>query len=109
MRIGLPEAVDLFRKWFEDKSVVRCEGSFSMFAFSLDGRIVSVSEDEVRIISEDTGSELILRLSASEFGYADSRGVTGIEGEKYDSCVVLFYNEKRPEGPPDTIAIAAQR
>jgi len=80
MRVGLLEAVDLFRKWSEDKSVVRCQGNFSTFAFSLNGRILAANESELRIMSDDTHSELVLGLSPkTAIGFADSRAVTGEE------------------------------
>jgi hypothetical protein len=51
MRVGLLEAVDLFRKWSEDKSVVRCQGNFSTFAFSLNGRILQQREPTARPVA----------------------------------------------------------
>lgn len=110
MRMGRSEAVDLFRKWSVDGAVVRCRGTFSRFAFGLDGRI-SISPDgtEVRVVSDDRRSEIVVRLSEElEFGYADSREVTGSEKE-YEACVVIFTNPPVPQvGTPDTIAIAVQ-
>ena len=107
LRTGRSEAIDLLRKWSLDKSLVRCQGSLSKIAFSLNGRISSVDDRELRIISDDTDSELVLRFTAEmEFGYADSRVVSGPE-KQYESCLVVFFGPVPDEGTPDTIAIAA--
>jgi hypothetical protein len=109
MRTGRSEAVDLFRKWFADKFLLRCEGSFLKFSFSLRGRILSVDDEELRILADDYLSELVLRFTPDlEFGYVDSRQVTGAE-KQYESCLTIFFGPVPPkgEGQPDTIAFAA--
>ena len=109
MRMGRSEAIDLFRKWATDGATVRCQGAFSRFAFALDGRIsISPDGNELRIIADDPSSEIVIKLSHElEFGYADSRVVTGAEKE-YESCVLIFIDPVPPVDTPDTIAIAVQ-
>jgi len=98
--------MDLFRKWSSDESTVRCEGNFPMYAFSSNGRIVKVDDGELRVMSDDMRSELIIKLSPElDFHYADSRHVTGV-AKQYDSCVVMFFSPIEAEGPHDTISIA---
>ena len=109
MRTCRLEALDIFRKWSADKSLVRCEGRFSNFAFSSNGRIFSVTDDEMKIMSDDTLSEVVVAFSSEvHFGYADNRAVTGV-GKNYDSCLVVFFGPVPDEGigEPDTISIAA--
>ena len=97
--------MDLFGKWSAGKSAVRCEGRFSKVAFSLTGRISSVNDDELRIIYDETRSEVVVRFSPEiEFEYADSRVVTGA-AKKYGSCLVMIFSPVPEEGEPDTIAV----
>jgi hypothetical protein len=96
----------LLSKWLTDRSLLLCEGSFSKFAFSLNARILSINDQELRILSDDTLSELTLSFTPEmEFGYGDSRRTS--ENEKqYESCLVVFFGPLLQEGSPDTIAIA---
>ena len=106
--MGRSEALDLFRKWSSDKSLVRCQGSFPMYAFALNGRITIVDDHKLRIISDDTKSELVLKLTPDlDFHYADSRKVTGVAKE-YDSCVAIFFSPVLSEQTPDSISIAVK-
>ena len=107
MRAGRSEVIDLFSKWFADKSLVRCEGNFSKVAFSLRGRIFSISDQELKILSDDRASELVVRFAPEmEFGYGDFRNAPPTE-KQYESCVVIFFSPVPPVGEPDTIAVAA--
>jgi hypothetical protein len=99
MRAGRAEALDIFRKWFAERALLRCEGHFSTVAFSLRGRFLAVDDDELRILADDTASELVVRLTPQVgFGYADARGI-GIPNSEYDRCVVIFFGSA-------TVAIA---
>ncbi len=107
MRAARSEALDLFRKWSSEGLAVRCQGSVATFAFSLSGYIQSVSDDELRIFSEDVRSEVVLKLKPEMvFGYADSRTVSGV-AKKYESCIIVFFGPVPDEGEPDSIAFAA--
>ncbi len=33
MKVGREEVLDLFAKWFKERSLLRCRGSFPMYAF----------------------------------------------------------------------------
>lgn len=105
MNIGRDEALDMFSKWFEERSEIRLQGSFPKFAFGLWGRILRVSPNEIVLISDDRKSETVVRLSAElEFGYGDTRQVIG-EEKKFSECVVIFFDTTTE--PFDTISLAA--
>lgn len=79
-----------------------------MYAFASNGRITTVDDRELRMISDDTGSELVLKLAPElDFHYADSRQVTGVAKE-YDSCVVIFFSPILSEGIQDSISLAVK-
>lgn len=106
MRTGREEAIDIFRKWFAEESLLRVQGNFRKFCFALWGRILSINATELRIMS-NTESELVLRLTPDvEFGYGDDRIVTGDE-KNFSECILVFFEPVPDVGDPDTIAIAA--
>ena len=74
MRTGRAEAFDVFRKWASEGSPLRLYFRFAFFASSFLGRIKEVSPDRLYFLSDDSTSELELRLPADlEFGYGDPR------------------------------------
>jgi hypothetical protein len=106
VRIGRSDAMLLFSKWLSDKSLLACEGSFSNFVFSLRACMLSVNDEELRMLSDDTHSELVLRFTPEmEFGFGDSRNAPESE-KKYESCVIVFFGTVSHEGTQDSIAIA---
>ena len=68
----------------------------------------SVTEKELKIMSGDSHSELVLRFTPEmDFGYADSREVPKTsEAEKYEACIVIYFGPLPEEGTPDTISLA---
>ena len=107
MRMEPTEAIDIFRGWASDFALVRYQGTFPNLAFSGWGRVVSAKIDELRIIADDRETELVLRLTPRvEFGYVDSRRVTGDE-KKFKESVALFFGPIPNEGEPDMIVLAA--
>ena len=106
MRAGRDEAVDIFRKWLAEQTLIRVEGKFQAFSFGLWGRVLAVTPTELRILSKRTESaELVLRLTPDlEFGYGDSRMAN--EQKQLSEGIVVFF--RSPEmTTPDTIALAA--
>jgi hypothetical protein len=96
VRVGRSEAIDLFSKWSGDNAFFRCQGSFSNFTFSFDGRIASVNDSEMRLVSEHL-TELIVRFTPElQYGYVDSREVSGPE-KKFDSCLAIFFTPESDE------------
>ncbi len=103
MRAGRNEVVDIFRKWLDESSPIRVQGSFPAFAFGLWGRIVSITPTKLSILSLETESELVLQLTPElEFGYGDNRTVTGDE-KQFSECIVIFFGQNER----DNIALAA--
>ena len=58
------EAIDIFRGWLSEGAWLRCVFEFSRFTAFLRGRVVEVSEESIRILSDDTFSELALGLDS---------------------------------------------
>ncbi len=108
MRIGRGEAIDIFRKWLAEGLTVRWQGTlFTAVAFSSSAKIVSVSDQELRLATDDFGSELVVRLDGVVgFGYGDSR-IAPEDGKKYDECVVLFFDPVLEQNDPARILLAA--
>jgi hypothetical protein len=108
--IGRNEALDLFRKWLAEGSLIRCQGSFPIFAFSFRSKVVGVSSGEVRLMSADTNTEFAWRMTNGiRFDYADSRTVTGQEAIDYECCLVVIFGEVPDEGDADSLAFAEIR
>lgn len=67
-------------------------------AVSLQGRIASRVDREVRLISDDTFSELVLPLPDDlTFGYGDTRKVPE-NMATYDSILVVWMGASRSDG-----------
>ena len=90
MRIGKPEALDMFRKWSSESTLIRCEFGFMLFRVVLRGRIVlSADCSEVRLLADDTLSESVVLLrDIWEFDYVDNRELPE-QAKIYDSVLVL--------------------
>ena len=111
MVIGRSDAIALFRKWLDERPLIRCQGSFPMHAFSLRGRISVANDSEIRLMADDTESEVVLKITDTmEFGYLDTRDVVGAAPSELDHecCLVVFVGPVGEEGdpPPDSIAFA---
>jgi hypothetical protein len=107
MRMEYAAALDLFRKWLSDRSLIRCQGSLNMFSFSFKGRMVDVNPAEIRLMADDADSEFVLRITDKiEFGYADSRVVTGQEAADYECLLMVFLGPIPNEGEGESVAFA---
>lgn len=74
MRVGLGEAVDLFAKWRSESALLRCDLMFETLAAVFRARVVFVDSGMVRLLSDDTFSEMALPLSPDmEFAYGEPR------------------------------------
>jgi hypothetical protein len=62
MRIGPEEIADLLAKFVSERTLLECTFRFPAFAARLRGRLVGFSAAELRVMSDDTKSELVLRL-----------------------------------------------
>ena len=106
MKTKRTEAIDIFRTWLADGLLVRWEGKFSTFAFSSWGKVVSLDNSEIRFMSGDNGSELIVRFASDvEFGYGDNRNDT--EPKQFADCILIFFGPVPPTGDADRISLFA--
>jgi hypothetical protein len=73
VRTTRDEVLGLFRKWMEEGTELECSFSFPLFAAAFRAKVRAVSETELRLVSDDTTSELAVRLEPEmEFGYGDA-------------------------------------
>jgi hypothetical protein len=104
MRTGRYEALDMFSKWFLERSLLRCQISFATHAASVSGRITEKPIRDVRLMADDSLSELVVQLSNDlEFGYGDMRDHPE-EGLSYEQGLVVFFGPVPTSGDADTIA-----
>lgn len=102
MRAGRSEALDIFNKWLTERTLLRCDLLFLEFAACFRGRIVSLTDDRVRVLSDDTFSELDLPLTPElNFGYGEPR--SGPENLEFSGTLIVFMAELPPTGDVDTV------
>jgi hypothetical protein len=105
--VGRLDAVIIFKKWCDEKSPIRCQGSFATHAFGLEGLIASTRVDEVVLVGSTLLTQIVVKLTDElTFNYADSREVTGEEAENYSSCLTVGFGPIPEVGPVDSIAFA---
>jgi hypothetical protein len=106
--LGRLEAVDILEKWREEKTPLRCQGSFSAHAFAIEGIIDTAAENEFRLIAgTNMLTQVVVKLTdALIFNYADHREITGKEAKYYPSCLTIAFPPIPEEGPANTIAFA---
>jgi len=102
MRVGRSEALDIFNKWLYERTLLRCDLLFSEFAACFRGRIVSLTDDRVQVLSDDLVSELVLPLKAElNFGYGEPRSEP--DNLDFSGALIVFMAELSPTGDVDTI------
>jgi hypothetical protein len=93
------EAILLFKKWGSEAILSRCDFRFALFSVSLRGRFSEVSDHQIRLIADDTLSEMVLRLYDDwQYFFGDTHDVPGAI-ERYDSVLVLFPASADPNNP----------
>jgi hypothetical protein len=103
VRTGRSEALDIFRKWLSERSLVRCDLLFGDFAASLRGRVFRVAEDRGDLVSDDTHSELALVLRPDlEFAYGEPRDFPA-EAEIFAGGLVVLFPSLDPAAERDKI------
>jgi hypothetical protein len=104
MRVGRSEAVDLFSKWGTGRTLLRVDFTFAAFAACFRGRVAGLSETELRLLSDDTFSEFVLRFKPDlEFEYGDPREFPE-EAELYESALVVLFPLLSPDEEGDKIS-----
>jgi hypothetical protein len=85
------EAVTLFRAWMADKVLVRIEFRFRALAATFLARVTGADLSELRFMSDDRWSELVLRLpDGGIFRYLDIRDYSTRQHE-FEHLIALFF------------------
>lgn len=104
--IGKAEALSLCREWLARRALVRIEMFFSTHAASFFLRLTSVSDEELRFLSDDRTAEFVVRLREDyTFGYVDMRFQSQPHDGLVQSLVLLFPYSGDPK-QADTIGFA---
>ena len=102
--IGREEALDMLRKWFEDRALLKCDFRFPLFAFCFRGRIFGLTDSEVKVASDDAFSELALRIPEdAEYGYGEPRDFP--EEAASSKCGVVICLRSSADDEPDFITL----
>jgi len=92
MKVGREEALDLFRKWETERSLLLCNLGFRLFAAKFKGRIAKLTSSELCLVSDDTHSEFVMTFRPDmDFHYQDARN-TPTESHLYECGVAIFFN-----------------
>jgi len=98
VRVGHQEAFLIFRKWLSEATFLRCRIDFPCFSASCRGRLAEVSDEGLRLFSDDTFTEVALLFKDdTEFDCSEAGGEHGFG--------VLIVFDLRAEGPADTVAL----
>jgi len=110
MKTGKCEALDMFSKYLSEGTLLRCYVRCSTYRAAFVGRIRTVSDDGIRLSSDDCQSELELPLSSDlQYGYGDSRN-SPTELPVYDGHLLVFMTRYDPLcQKPDMIAFSEVR
>lgn len=87
--MGRSEALELFREWLSSSTLLRCQVSFRGLAVGTLGRLLDVSNDGVRLRSEDGVSEIQVSFSKDtdvDFGLGN-----GPESSEHGRGVVVLF------------------
>jgi hypothetical protein len=104
MLIKREEAFDLIRKFADESALVECSMRFPTFAARFRGRMVSFDRRELRLISDDTRSELALRIAPwMEFGFGDASPATG--PDRFENLLCIFFRLGEEGEEADLIAL----
>jgi len=105
VRAGRGEALDLFRKWQAEGTLLECKFSFPFFRARLRARLRWISDDEIKLWSDDRQSELALRVEPwMEFGYGDAGTADG--PDRFEGILVVFFRLGEEGEEADFIAFA---
>lgn len=106
MRLGREEQVTLFRAWLDDAALLRVELRFKVLAATFRARITCAEEAELRFMSDDSNSELVLPVPPdAEFRYLDMRDYPE-EAKEFVRMVVMFFPYDNDPGAADQLVFA---
>jgi hypothetical protein len=99
----------MFRKWFEEQTLLRCFVTFALFEVTLEGRIFGLDDSMARIISDNKLSELGLRLSPTlQFGYGEPPH-SHEDAILYQSFLAVYFGPVPHIGEPEMISFAERK
>ena len=90
VRVGREDVLNMFRVWKLDGVLILCSFQFRTFAACMRARVIEFSDGEIRMLSDDTFSELTLRINNLDFRYGDPRDFPEEEKEFVRGLVALL-------------------
>lgn len=97
------EALDLFRGWQSEGSLLICNFGFSRFVAAFRTRVREVDGSDVQLYSDDAKSGLAVRLGADlEFGYGELPGSPDDFGRS-DRGLAVFFPKAGAQGEPEVL------
>lgn len=108
VRAGREAALLVFKGWAESRVVVRVEMHMGATVASLSARVVAASDEELRLMADDSESEFALSLTASlTFLFADIRDLQGSR-PGLEEFVIVFFGDVQ-DTSEDHVALAVDR
>jgi len=95
MTVGRSEAFDLLSKWFTEGTLLKVTSNFPKVATALRGRIFSLTDKQVGVVSDEKPlGEIVFKVDSDcWFGYGDPRNIPE-EREAFGGALVILF-------PPD--------
>jgi hypothetical protein len=91
VQIGREEALALFDTWRTDRVLVRCDFRVSRFVAVLRARVIEAGADELRLLSDDAFSEVVVSLGTDiVWEYGDPRGFPE-EAAEFERALVMSF------------------
>jgi hypothetical protein len=91
VKVGRAEAIDLFRKWLAEETLLRCDLSFEIFSACFRGRVRNVSDDRLLLLSDDKTSEFNFAIPEDpDFVYTEPRNGTPEDRELFGGGLSLL-------------------
>lgn len=104
--MGRNEALALLRSWADKGALLKCDVEVERVALCLRARIASLGDSTVRLLSDDTLSEIALPLAADlTFAIGDFRRAAPDEAELYDMFLTIFIPTPHAPDSPDSIVL----
>ncbi len=92
MRVGLEDALLLFRKWIDEHTRLQCNISLTTLSASFRGTVLRADREGAAFISPDLTSELSLAFnSATHIRYGDSRETEDVA--EFDGVIAVIIRE----------------
>lgn len=108
--VGRPEAFSLLRSWADSGALLKCDVEVERIALCLRARIRSLGADGIRLLSDDTFSEVTLPLRDDlTFAVGDFRAAAPDEADSYDMFLTIFIPTLRSPTNPDSIVLIQVR